>query len=144
MNKVILIGRLTKDVELKYTSSNIAIANFTLAVKRDYKNKNGEYESDFINCVSYKTTAEFINKYTSKGSLLGIVGNIQIRSYDAQDGSKKYITEIIVDKVELLSKTENKIEEKSVEKNIPAEKEETDPFTQFSLDNPISDEDLPF
>lgn len=132
MQTFIANGRLTKDVELRYTSNNVAVANFSIAIKRDYKNKDGEYDTDFINCVAYKTTAEFLHKYASKGQMIGIVGNIQTRSYDNPDSIKKYVTECIINKVELLSKPENKIEENPVEK---VKEEETDPFQDFANNN---------
>lgn len=99
MNKVILIGNLTKAVEIRYTQQGIAVANFTLAVKREIKND----ETDFISCVAYNKTAELIGKYLDKGSKISIEGRIQTGSYENKEGKKVYTTDVIVDKVEFLN-----------------------------------------
>lgn len=96
MNKAILIGRLTKDPELKTTPSGVSVCTFTLAVNRRFKNSEGGYDADFINCVAWRQTAEFISKYFSKGNMLGICGSIQTRTYE-KDNRKIYITEVIAD-----------------------------------------------
>ena len=106
MNKVILIGNLTKDPELKEVGQN-NLANFTVAVQRKFKNADGEYETDFINCTAWRKTAEFINKYFSKGQKIAVVGSIQVRSYEAQDGSKRYATDVVVDEAEFVEKKSN-------------------------------------
>lgn len=111
MNRVCLNGRLTKDIDLRYTQNNVAVASFTLAVQRKFKNQNGDYESDFINCIAYKSTAELLSKYTGKGDLIGIEGRIQTRSYDDKNGKKVYVTEVIAENVEFLA---NKKEEKPI------------------------------
>lgn len=99
MNKVELIGRLTKDPEERYTqTTNTMVANFTLAVNRRYK-KDGEPDADFINCVAWKKTAEFIIKHFKKGNQIGLAGRIQTRSYDDQNGNKRFITEIIAEEI---------------------------------------------
>ena len=97
MNSVNLMGRLTSKPELRYTQSNVACCNFTLAVQRKFKNAMGEYEADFVNCVAFKTTAEIVNKYFDKGSLIGIDGRIQTRNYKNKHEETVYITEVIVD-----------------------------------------------
>ena len=99
MNKVILIGNLTKAVEIRYTQQGIAVANFTLAVKRETKND----ETDFISCVAYNKTAELISKYLDKGSRISIEGRIQTGSYENKEGKKIYTTDVIVDKIEFLN-----------------------------------------
>ncbi|MCR1167288.1 single-stranded DNA-binding protein [Clostridium botulinum] len=109
MNKWVGIGNLTKDVEIRNSASDTAIANFTIAIRRNFKN-NGEYESDFINCIAFNKTAEILGKYTHKGSKIGIAGRIQTRSYDNKEGNKVYVTEIVVDEVEFLEKREQKEE----------------------------------
>jgi single-strand DNA-binding protein len=99
MNKVELIGRLTKDPEERYTqTTNTMVANFTLAVNRRYK-KDGEPDADFINCVAWKKTAEFIIKHFKKGNQIGVAGRIQTRNYDDQNGNKRFITEIIAEEI---------------------------------------------
>ena len=102
MNKTILIGNLTKDPELTQTTSGIAVAKFTIAVQRKFKNAEGEYESDFINCVAWKNTAEFVQKYFKKGEKIAVSGSIQTRTYDNSDGKKVYVTEVVADEVEKL------------------------------------------
>ena len=103
MNKVILIGRLTKDPEIRYTQTSKAVANFTIAVSRRFKKD----EADFINCVAWDKTAEFISKYFSKGSMIAVVGRIQTRTWEDSEGKKRYVTEVIVDEVYFAgSKTE--------------------------------------
>jgi single-strand DNA-binding protein len=99
MNKAILMGRLTRDPELKYTGSQVPVISFTLAVDRRFKNSSGERQADFISCVAWRQTAEFIGKYFHKGSKLGAIGNIQTRSWDDQDGKKHFATEVVVDEV---------------------------------------------
>lgn len=96
MNKVILMGRLARDPELRTTPNGVSVCAFTLAVSRRFKNANGEYEADFINCVAWRQTAEFISKNFAKGRMLGVVGSLQTRSYE-KDGQKRYITEVGVD-----------------------------------------------
>lgn len=103
MNKVILIGNLTKDSELTTTSNGISVARFTIAVSRRFTNADGARETDFINCVAWRTTAENLHKYCHKGDKIAIVGALQIRTYEAQDGSKRYVTEVIADDVEFIS-----------------------------------------
>lgn len=107
MNNVSLVGRLTKDIELKYTGSQTAVATGTLAVNRQFKNANGEREADFINIVAWRKTAETIANYTSKGSQIGITGRIQTRSYEGNDGKRVYVTEVVVETVMLLDGKSN-------------------------------------
>ena len=102
MNKVILIGRLTKDPELKKTNSGLSYVQFNLAVNRNYTNKSGEKQADFINCVVWRTQADNLAKYIKKGGLIGIEGEIQTRTYDDKNGTKKYITEVLCNSIEFL------------------------------------------
>lgn len=102
MNKVILIGRLTKDPELTTTQSDVKRAAFTVAVDRRFTDKDGNRRADFISCTAWRQTAEFIGKYFTKGKKIGIVGGLQSRSYDAQDGTKRYVTEVVVDEAEFV------------------------------------------
>lgn len=95
INNVVLVGRLTKDAELRYTPSNQAVATFTLAVNRNFKNQNGEREADFINCVMWRQQAENIANWTQKGMLIGITGRIQTRNYENQQGQRVYVTEVV-------------------------------------------------
>lgn len=102
MNKTILIGRLTKNPEIRYTSNNVPCCTFTLAVSRDFTNQNGEREADFINIQVWKNQAENCSKYLTKGSLIGLLGRIQTRSYDNEKGEKRYVTEVVADNVKFL------------------------------------------
>lgn len=101
MNRVVLVGRITRDPELK-TIPNGSVVNFTIAVNRTFVSKNGEREADFINCVVFNRQAENLSKYIKKGGLLGIEGRIQTRSYQASDGTNRYITEVVCDGVNFL------------------------------------------
>lgn len=150
INRTILVGRLTKDPEVKYTSSNIAYARFTLAVNRTFSGANGEREADFIQCIAWRKQAENLARFVKKGSLLGVEGRIQTGSYDDKDGIRKYTTDVVADSVQFLeSKSQssndnnyvpraprednnNKYQERSVERkqNTP------------SID--VSEDDLPF
>ncbi len=103
INKVTLIGRLTRDPEMRMLANGVAVASFTLAVDRTFKNKDGEKEADFIPIVVWRKTAELCEKYLSKGSLAAVVGRIQTRNYDAADGTKRYVTEVVADEVQFLS-----------------------------------------
>lgn len=102
MNKCELVGRLTKDPELKLTSNQTAYCNFTIAVDRRFKDSNGQRQADFINCVAWKQTATFVQKYFHKGNRIGIVGAIQTRQYEGNDGAKHFVTEVIVDEAEFV------------------------------------------
>lgn len=102
MNKVVLVGRLTKDPEVKNTTNQVAFCNFSVAVDRKYKDQNGERQADFINCVAWRQQAGFISHYFKKGSFIGIVGTLQSRSFDDNNGQKRYVTEVVVDEVEFV------------------------------------------
>lgn len=148
MNRVCLNGRLVKNIEIRYTQNNVAVAQFTLVVQRKFKNQNGDYESDFINCVAYKQTAEILNKYIGKGDLIGIEGRIQTRSYDDKNGKKVYVTEVIVENVEFLAtkKKEYEKDPKAGEVKIEPVKQKLsdDVFSDFGSSIEITDEDLGF
>lgn len=102
INNVVLVGRLTRDLELRYTTSNKAAVNFTLAVNRNFKNERGELQADFIGCTAYGKQAENMARFLNKGSLIGIEGRISTRNYQGKDGKTVYITEVIADKVNFL------------------------------------------
>lgn len=109
INNVTVVGRLTKAVDLRYTSNGTAYASFTLATDRDFKNQNGEKETDFINCVMWRKPAENLANYTKKGSLIGIEGRIQTRNYENEKGQRVYVTEVLAERFHFLesSKTAN-------------------------------------
>ena len=108
MNKVILMGRLTRDVEMRQTPNGVSLARFSIAVNRRFAGKDAQQQADFINCVAWRQTGEFIARYFQKGSMIAIVGSIQTRSWDGNDGKKQYATEVIVDEAYFTgSKSEN-------------------------------------
>ena len=143
MNSICLVGRLTKDVDLRYTPSNVAVATFSLAVNRTFKNENGEREADFINCVMWRQQAENLANWAKKGALIGITGRIQTRSYDNQQGQRVYVTEVVAEQFQLLeSKGQgNQGQQKQAQQQTPDfsrnENTNTNPLE-------ISDDDLPF
>ena len=102
INNVVLVGRMTRDAELRYTPSNQAVATFTLAVNRNFKNQNGEREADFINCVIWRQQAENLANWAKKGTLVGVTGRIQTRNYENQQGQRVYVTEVIADNFQIL------------------------------------------
>ncbi|APC45856.1 single-stranded DNA-binding protein [Streptococcus phage CHPC926] len=102
INNVVLVGRMTKDAELKYTGNNIAVATFNLAVNRNFKDANGERETDFINCVIWRQQAENLANWAKKGALIGITGRIQTRSYENQQGQRVYVTEVVAENFQML------------------------------------------
>ena len=111
MNKVELIGRLTKDPELKQTQNETPFCNFTVAVDRRFKDANGNRQADFINCTAWRQTATFIQKYFKKGNRIGICGCIQTRSYEEEDGRKVFITEVIAEEAEFVENNKSETAE---------------------------------
>lgn len=160
LNSVSLTGRLTRDVDLRYTQSGTAAGSFTLAVDRKFKGKNGERETDFVNCQIWRKSAENFANFTKKGSLVGVEGRIQTRTYDNAQGQKVFVTEVIVDNFALL-------ESRQASQNNPKSQQTanasaaattnasqttpnasrantTDPFANNGQPLDISDDDLPF
>ena len=137
INNVVLIGRLTRDPELRYTPSNVAVATFSLAVNRNFKNQAGDYEADFISCIMWRQQAENFANWLKKGALVGITGRIQTRSYENKQGQRVYVTEVVADTFQLLEKRDNSANQSNIEEQMPA---------SFGATNPldISDKDLPF
>lgn len=149
MNKAIIIGRLVRDPEMRTTSSGINSTTFTVAVSRNYTNPNGERDTDFLNCVAWRKQAENIAKYCNKGSQVAVEGRIQTRSYDAQDGTKRYVTEIIADNVTFLGTRGGNISSTDTNftnnnSNIATTDITEDPFKDFGDEVALSDDDLPF
>ena len=103
INRVVLVGRITRDPETQQTNTGIPYVRFTLAVNRPFKDQNGERQADFINCVAWRNQAENLCKYCGKGSMISVQGRISSRSYDAQDGSKRYVTEVVANNITFLS-----------------------------------------
>lgn len=152
MNKVILIGRLTRDPEMRTTTSGISSTSFTVAVNRNFTNQSGEREADFINCVAWRRQAENIAKYCTKGTQVAIDGRIQTRSYDAPDGTRRYVTEVVADNVTFLSTRNGSTPSFSNDNdnyvgqsnNVETTDISEDPFKDFGDDLTLSDDDLPF
>lgn len=138
MNNVVLIGRLTKDADLRYTSNGVATANFTLAVERAFSNASGEKETDFINCVVWRKPAETLSSYTKKGSKIAVRGRMQTRNYENKQGQKVYVTEVVVEEFTFLDSKKNS-EDKPYQNS-----KTTDPFENKVLPIDISEDDMPF
>lgn len=158
INNVVLVGRMTRDAELRYTQSNQAVATFTLAVNRNFKNQNGEREADFINCVIWRQQAENLANWAKKGALIGITGVIQTRNYENQQGQRVYVTEVIANSFQLLESRNSQNQSGNFQNgnssnygntnsmpNFNREAEQTS-FFRGNTTNPmdISDDDLPF
>lgn len=135
INNVTLIGRLTRDAELRYTPSNIATAQFNIACNRNFKNANGEYDADFINCVMWREQAERFCNWTKKGMLVGITGRIQTRSYEGNDGKRVYVTEVVAENFQVLEKRDNTANQNSMTEQMPP---------NYTNPMDIDESDLPF
>ena len=148
MNRVVLVGRLTKDPELRTTTSGISQTRFTLAVNRRTAGADGQREADFISCIAWRGTAEAIAKYLKKGRELAVEGSIRTGSYDAQDGTKRYTTDVVVDNFTFIgsgsgSNTNNDFDNSS-SSDIATTDISEDPFKDFGNEVALSDDDLPF
>ena len=145
INNVTLIGRLTKDVELKYTPANQAVAQFTLAVNRTFKNANGERESDFINCVIWRKSAENFANFVKKGALIGITGRIQTRNYENQQGQRVYVTEVIAENFQMLESRNQQQGQQQAQPQQATQQQakQPDPFAGGAPTS-LNDDDLPF
>ena len=158
INRVVLVGRLTRDPELRYTANGAAVASFTIAVNRQFTNSQGEREADFINCVIWRKAAENFAKFTSKGSLVGIDGRLQTRNYENKQGQRVYVTEVVVENFSLLesknaSSSNNAHDNSNNQSNNSnsnnnqsnnSNNNMSDPFADNSKPIDISDDSLPF
>ncbi|WP_203363995.1 single-stranded DNA-binding protein [Bacillus sp. REN10] len=169
MNRVILVGRLTKDPDLRYTPNGVAVATFTLAVNRSFTNQQGEREADFINCVVWRRPAENVANFLKKGSLAGVDGRLQTRNYEGQDGRRVYVTEVLAESVQFLEpksassnyeqrggdsgmygggqrKQDFPFEQQNQQRNNNSgyTRMDEDPFANDGQPIDISDDDLPF
>ncbi|GIN21963.1 MAG TPA: single-stranded DNA-binding protein [Bacillus bacterium] len=165
MNRVVLVGRLTKDPDLRYTPNGVPVANFTLAVNRTFTNQQGEREADFINCVVWRRPAENVANFLKKGSLAGVDGRLQTRSYDDQDGKRVYVTEVVADSVQFLEPRGAASQDRGGDfggsqfggggqrsqspsygdqRNQGYTRTDEDPFSNDGQPIDISDDDLPF
>lgn len=166
INNVVLVGRLTRDVELRYTASGTAVGSFTVALDRPFTNKAGEKDTDFVNCVAWRKTAETLANFTRKGSLIGVQGRIQTRNYTNQSGQKVYVTEVVCETFSMLESkavTERRAQQDDSSENSSYDnnryqqnsnnqapnkqnfsKFNNDPFEKTGDPIDISDDDLPF
>ena len=159
MNKVFLIGRLTRDPELRYTGNNTAVASFTLAVNRTYSNQQGDRDADFINIVVWRKQAESVKNYLSQGSQVAVDGRIQTRNYEDNNEQKRYVTEVVADNVEFLGSKNSSNNSTNTNKNNNTEPTpydfgdtpepkgtdvDSNPFADFGSSIEISDDELPF
>ncbi|EKF8800530.1 TPA: single-stranded DNA-binding protein [Enterococcus faecalis] len=151
INNVTLVGRLTKDPDLRYTQSGTAVGQFTLAVNRNFTNQQGDREADFINCVIWRKAAESFANYARKGTLIGLTGRIQTRNYDNQQRQRVYVTEIVVENFQLLESKEvneqrrsSKPDQATFDKQATEKPDPLDPFSKDVSPIDISDDDLPF
>ena len=162
MNRVVLVGRLVKDPELKRTTADIPVVQFTLAVNRQFAGQNGERQADFISCVVWRQQAENLAKYMRKGSQIGVDGRLQVRTYEDAGGVKRYVTEVVCDQIQFLE-TKGTREGGFSDVNtydIPLQTSKSlsndandygkqdedyaDPFANLKTSSGISDDDLPF
>ncbi|MCU5081643.1 single-stranded DNA-binding protein [Bacillus cereus] len=156
LNRVVLVGRLTKDPDLRYTPNGVAVATFTLAVNRAFANQQGEREADFLNIVIWRKQAENVANYLRKGSLAGVDGRLQTRNYDGQDGKRVYVTEVLAESVQFL---EPRNSGRGEQRNSPSQQpvgasfgnqgnsgfaKNDEPFSNVGQPIDISDDDLPF
>lgn len=137
LNSICLVGRLTKNAELKYVNDSMAVATFTLAVNRNFKGQNGEREADFINCVIWRQQAENLANWAKKGALIGITGRIQTRSYENQQGQRVYVTEVVAESFQLLESRKDREGGQSQGYSQPDFGRQAEPMD-------ILEEDLPF
>lgn len=153
MNRAFLIGRLTRDPELRYSSSNAAIVNFSIAIDRQYTNNQGQRETDFINIVAFQKQAENIKKYLTKGSLVAVDGRIQTRNYEDKDGKRVYVTEVVADRVQFLNSKSDSVAVNTTDNVSPADFQNEAPketnvsddvFADFGNSIEISDDDIAF
>lgn len=154
MNKVILIGRLARDPELRTTPTNVSVATFSIAVSRPFTPQDEQQGTDFINCVIWRRQAENLAKYCHKGSQIAVEGRIQTRNYTAQDGSKRYVTEVMCDNITFLGNS-NKSEEKTPGEEVleqvvnnmigtQADTQQEDPFKDFNIEHSEELEELEY
>lgn len=149
INRVVLIGRITKDVDLRYTQSGVAVGSFILSVRRSFKNANGERESDFINAVIWRKAAENFANFTGKGALVAIEGRLQTRNYENNQGQRVYVTEVVVDNFSLLesrAESEHRRQQNGASSNQqrPQQQSNANPFSNNNDGLDISDDELPF
>lgn len=143
INNVTLVGRLTKDPDLRYTSGGKGVATFTLAINRNFTNQAGEREADFIQCVIWRKPAETLANYARKGTLLGVTGRIQTRSYDNQQGQRVYVTEVVAENFQLLESRATSEQRQSTQQSQPAQQANRQNYNEPVPSGFPSDGDMP-
>ena len=141
VNQVVLIGRITRDLEMRATGNGKEVLSFSIAVNRNFKNASGEYEADFINCVTFNQTAKYMSTYLGKGQLISVTGRIQTRNYENNQGQRVYVTEIIADNVSSNTQSNNNIQKPTVSPQDFMDNTINQPT--YAMDD-INDEELPF
>ncbi|WP_085993801.1 single-stranded DNA-binding protein [Oceanobacillus senegalensis] len=161
LNRVVLVGRLTRDPDLRYTPTGVAVANFNIAVNRPFTNQQGNREADFINCVTWRRQAENLANYMKKGSMIGVDGRVQTRTYEGQDGKTVYVTEVQAESIQFLetkgssgggtntsgfqqNPNQNQFQPNQFQPNHNQNQQPEDPFKNNGEPIDISDDDLPF
>lgn len=147
MNRSVIVGRLTKDVDLRYTQTGKAVANFTVAVNRPFKNQQGEQEADFILCNCWGKQAENLANYMKKGSQIGVDGRIQTRSFDGQDGKKVFVTKVVADNIQFLESKSNSNSESTQQQRVNTynnEVKQAQTYEQAGEEIDVGGDDLPF
>lgn len=148
LNRVVLVGRLTKDPDLRYTQSGVAVANFTVACNRPFANQQGVREADFINCVVWRRAAENLANYMKKGSMVGVDGRIQTRTFEGQDGRTVFVTEVVADSVQFLESKgttqQRAMSASGFQNDYNQNQNNINPFENDGEPIDISDDDLPF
>ncbi len=162
LNRVVLVGRLTRDPDLRYTPNGVAVANFNIACNRPFRNQQGEQEADFINCVVWRKAAESLANYMKKGSMIGVDGRVQTRSYEGQDGKMVYVTEVVAESVQFLESRggsggqqqqygsqggynqQNQYQQQQPQHQQPQTQQSNNPFQNDGEQIDIADDDLPF
>ena|SRR5690625_2842460 len=160
LNRVVIVGRLTRDPDLRYTPNGVAVANFTVAANRPFTNQQGNREADFINCVVWRKPAENLANYMKKGNLIGVDGRLQSRSYEGQDGKTVYVTEVVADSVQFLEpkgssqgggqspagsqSNQSYNQNQGQNQNQNQNQQQNNPFKNDGEPIDISDDDLPF
>ena len=144
LNNVNLCGRLTHDIDLRYTQSGKAVGSFSLAVNRNFKNSNGDYEADFINCTIWDKSAENLANFVSKGSLINVSGRLNTRNYDNKQGQKVYVTEVIVEHFDLLGSSKDNKSSGKPSSNNQSGSQNNDPFANSGDAIDIDNSMLPF
>ncbi|MYL34449.1 single-stranded DNA-binding protein [Pontibacillus yanchengensis] len=159
LNRVVLVGRLTKDPDLRYTPNGVAVANFTIAVNRPFTSQQGGKDADFINCVVWRRAAENLANFMKKGSMVGVDGRLQSRSFDNSEGKRVFVTEVVADSVQFLEtkgsssggagsqgyqSNQNQNYSNNNQNNQNNQSNQEDPFSDNGEPIDISDDDLPF